>query len=113
MAARRMRIEGQLAEHASYRHHAGGGVVLIALLEQGAGMPPLLAERPMGVGAAASYAAAAAAKAMRKGDAVTVHAEGIKPDRFLGQPVMRLTVVSHIEHAAAPAHHEPNAALAA
>jgi hypothetical protein len=106
-----IQIKGHLAAPASYRHFAAGGVVLVALIDQ-AGQLPLLAEWPMGEGPAASYAANAAARAMPKGASVTVHASGVKADRYLGQPVQRLLLVTHIEHAAQAARHEPAAQAA-
>ena len=50
----------------------------------------------------------------RKGARVVVHGEGLAFAKHAGQPVVRLTLVSHIEHEAAPAFHEPQpAAIAA
>lgn len=51
---------------------------------------------------------------MRKGTRVVVHGEGLAFGKHSGQPVVRLTLVSHIEHEAAQAFHEPQpAAIAA
>jgi hypothetical protein len=107
-----IQIKGRLAEPASYRHVMGGAVLLIAHIDQGATAPAIVAEWPMGSGPAASYAANAAARAMPKGTEVTVHCAGIKAERYLGKRVQRLQLVSHIEHAAQAARHEPAAQAA-
>lgn len=79
-----------------------------------AGALPVLAEWAFGSTPSASYSAGNAARAMRKGARVVVHGEGLAFGKHSGQPVVRLTLVSHIEHEAAQAFHEPQpAAIAA
>lgn len=109
------RIDGQLLAHAEPRRYADGtSVVVVLVAPDQAGALPVLAERAFGNTPAASYAAGNAARALRKGCRVVVHGEGLAFAKHAGQPVVRLTLVSHIEHEAAPAFHETQpAAIAA
>lgn len=109
------RIDGQLLAHAEPRRYADGtSVVVVLVAPDQVGALPVLAERAFGNTPAASYAAGNAARALRKGTRVVVHGEGLAFAKHAGQPVVRLTLVSHIEHEAAPAFHEPQpAAIAA
>lgn len=109
------RIDGQLLAHAEPRRYADGtSVVVVLVAPDQAGALPVLAERAFGNTPAASYAAGNAARALRKGSRVVVHGEGLAFAKHAGQPVVRLTLVSHIEHEAAPAFHETQpAAIAA
>lgn len=111
----RTRIDGQLLAHAEPRRYADGtSVVVVLVAPDQAGALPVLAEWAFGSTAAASYACGNAARAMRKGTRVVVHGEGLAFGKHSGQPVVRLTLVSHIEHQAAQAFHEPQpAAIAA
>lgn len=109
------RIDGQLLEHAEPRRYADGmSVVRVLVGPDQAGALPVLAEWAFGSTPSASYSAGNAARAMRKGTRVVVHGEGLAFGKHSGQPVVRLTLVSHIEHEAAQAFHEPQpAAIAA
>lgn len=109
------RIDGQLLEHAEPRRYADGmSVVRVLVAPDQAGALPVLAEWAFGSTPSASYSAGNAARAMRKGARVVVHGEGLAFGKHSGQPVVRLTLVSHIEHEAAQAFHEPQpAAIAA
>lgn len=108
------RIDGQLLAHAEPRRYADGtSVVLVLVAPDQAGALPVLAERAFGATAAGSYAAGNAARALRKGARVVLHGEGLSFSKHNGTPVVRLQAVSHIEHEAAPAYHEPQPAAAA
>ena len=91
------RIDGQLLAHAEPCRYADGmAVVVVLVAPDQPGALPVLAEWAFGSTAAASYACGNAARAMRKGTRVVVHGEGLAFGKHAGQPVVRLTLVSHI-----------------
>jgi hypothetical protein len=95
-----IRITGALAEHARHYVNPNGSAGLTLLLS-GAGpdSAQVEAHRFYGQGPAAQIAACSAARQLRAGSRVTVHAAAwrIRRDRLV------LSAVSHIEHHPAPA----------
>lgn len=108
------RIEGQLLANAETRRYADGtSVVLVLVAQDLPGELPVLAERAYGSTPAGSYAAANAARALRKGVRVVVHGHGLALTKHAGQPVARLQAVNHIEHEVPDFHEPKTAAIAA
>lgn len=107
-------IDGTLLKHAERLQYTDGTVVIRVLLAPNqTGALPVLAERAYGSTPSASFAAANAARDMRKGTPVVVHGESLSLGKHDGGPVVRIHAVSHIGREAARMHHEPDAAQAA
>lgn len=107
-------IDGTLLKHAERLQYTDGTVVVRVLLAPNqVGALPVLAERAFGSTPSASFAAANAARDMRKGTSVVIHGQSLSFAKHDGVPAVRINAVSHIGRETARMHHEPDAAQAA
>jgi hypothetical protein len=104
----KVRIEGDLIEHAQSMVYADGTAVALLQIGQPGGSP-IVVERCFGNSDSARFTCSRAAQQMRKGTHIVAHGMSLRPSRLKGQNVIRLDGVDHVEHPSANHHHEPAA----
>lgn len=96
----RLRVEGVLVRDARARTSADGEAMVELCINAGPYSPPILAMHSLGRGAAAQYICRSTAARLRRGQQVTVHANGYQ---LTGKPAeLVLTRVDHIEQQGLP-----------
>jgi hypothetical protein len=111
-AVNRVRIEGDLIEHAQPMVYTDGTAVALLRIGQ-PGADPIVVERCFGNSDSARFLCAKVAAQLRKGCHVTAHGVRLRAGRLLGATVIRLEGVDHVEHHGHPTHFNEPAVAAA